>query len=341
MQSNGKSKKYNTCVLVAPLFGIKLSKDVNHEFEIEGVTLISKSKLMNSRVSKRLGLQKKFKEYRCFHEDTETFAVYKKNIPALQDKVNVINQFKVLTLELTYILCATQISIPDIKRRSVLQLYYGNADIRVDTLIDNLDVPAESMTRSTRPRYYNYLTINKKLLKKESEHGFLTAFMGLAKSDMSPKMRASIRSCIVFLGHSQNSIEPYVRFLNNMIAIDSILTTSDAKHKETAQQNLESFFGWSDLWNNEFHREKVNEIYRLRSGLVHDGKISCITESDVIYTEFLLKNLLYNFCRFPEVFKNKEVLSIFIKNIQAERTLGIPSTKSKFLPKKFRYFHTF
>lgn len=332
-----ENKKHESWVLVKGVYGIELSKSINNEFEIDGVTLISKSKLMSERVRKRLKLPLSVKELAL---DCPTFAIKNEYTSKEKSIEQAREAFETLVLEISYIILATQVWINNDSFKALLNLH-GKPNTAVsNVLMYNLnDISQESrnVVKYKRPR--NIFNLDSNVLSSARKHGFLSYYLNLDKSNMTRNMKKDLRNSIIFLGRSQNSIEPYISFLNNMIAIDCLLSSDkEGKHVDSSQKKLEVFFGWTELWFTDLHKDNIKKIYGVRASMVHDGKTDEITIEHVKYTNFILGNLLHNLCKYPNIFRCKNDMDNFLAKVNAERVLGISSRKSKVLPKKFMFF---
>lgn len=338
MSDTERKIKNNSWLLMKSVYGIKLSDAVNHEIKIDGVTLISRSKLSDERVRKRLNLLKPLKEIDTFDPDCQTIAiqfVYREN--SIPYKV-IQKEFEILVREISYIILSTVVHIPNVTFKPLINLDGKPSNNSSDFVIQELN-EGKIIASHHRKRPYRAYTLKKEQLDSDKYSGFFLSYLKLNDSnEMNESMKKDIRNSIIFLGHSQNAIEPYISFLYNMIAIDCLLTSGEAKHAETAKKKIETLFGWTDLYNKELHKENIKNIYKIRASMVHDGKVESITREHVLYTEFILKNLLHNLCKYPSIFKSKVALDEFLIIADAERVLGISSMKSKVFPKKFNFF---
>ena len=118
-----------------------------------------------------------------------------------------------------------------------------------------------------------------------------------------------------------------------MIALETILLKQGDVHKVELPNRLRSFLGWSDDWSSQNYEKKILQIYSKRCMYVHDGDISTITDSDVEFTDHLLHNVFNNIFKHPALFNGKNALIDFSNKVSAERLLGIPPTRSRYLPK--------
>ena len=125
-------------------------------------------------------------------------------------------------------------------------------------------------------------------------------------------------------------------FLHNMIALETILLRQGDEHTKELPKRMSALLGWSTEWEREDYPARIKGIYSKRCLYVHDGDISTIDEKDVEFTDHLLHNVFSNILNHPQIFPNKDSLVDFSEKVAAERVLGVPSGRSKYLPKTFR-----
>lgn len=331
-----QSELGGTWVFFVPIYGIKLCKSIKSEFQLNKITLITKSKL--SRCKKRFGLSKPlnnyFKRGGEQFESEQIFAIAKFGG---DNPDGLLRQFEnVLKDELAF-LSASQTCFNSRQHNANISLANRGFDFYQDIHVENTTTCRIIRSSSIKGRYCE-LVLNKNYLDWQRHHGFLLNALDIIRDKTSVKkeMISAIENCIIFLGKSQDSTELYLSFLNNMIALDSILSTptNGKKQSQSVESALHYLLGWSDLWSNEI-KEKVKEIYKLRADLVHDGKRENIKVEDLLFTDQILRNVLFNITKHPHLFQNKKALKDFLLKREAENTLGVKST---ILPKSFKAF---
>lgn len=296
------------------------------------MTLISKRKLARTR--KKIGLLNKLSYYekldsKLLNVKTFAFAYF-----STCDPDAALKEFKdLVTDELAY-LSASQI---------VTNTRCGNAHIsssekqfNFSSIITTNTSKLVGQTSSKIEGRIRSLNINKKYIKTQRERGFLFSFLKIVKGEtnIEKAMIDSIKNAVIFNGKSHESTELYLSFLYNMIAIDSLLSSRSENHKVKISKAVEHFIGWSNMLDTSYEKE-IDNIYNLRADLVHDGKRDKIKVKNLLFTDDILRNILFNICNHPTIFASKNDLKEFLKKLDAEKTLGI---KSKNLPKTFRVF---
>ncbi|MBG33198.1 MAG: hypothetical protein CL552_08910 [Alcanivorax sp.] len=119
-----------------------------------------------------------------------------------------------------------------------------------------------------------------------------------------------------------------------MIAIETLLTSSNDKFSQELPKRVEAFIGWTTDWEIQNFESKIKQLYEKRSAFVHSGKFSSITIPDLLFTDKILLNVFYNICKHIDIFHKKQDLIDFSKKVQAEKTLGI---KPKVRPKTIMF----
>jgi hypothetical protein len=123
-------------------------------------------------------------------------------------------------------------------------------------------------------------------------------------------------------------------FLWNMIALETLLTKQTDKYTDALPKRVEAFLGWIGFWETENYEQRIREAYQKRCIFVHSGNNSTITKQDILFTDDLLLNLLYNITKFYRIFKSKNDIIEFADKVEAEHKLGI---RSKVRPKKLMF----
>ena len=108
-----------------------------------------------------------------------------------------------------------------------------------------------------------------------------------------------------------------------MIALELLLLGGDGKTENILVERLASLFGWITKEKLDIWFKIIKHLYDLRCDLVHKGKTRDITIHDVLESDMLLANLLYNLCELTSIIKGKEDLIKLSEKISARRTLGL------------------
>ena len=111
-------------------------------------------------------------------------------------------------------------------------------------------------------------------------------------------------------------------FNYNMIGLETLLCSPN-KHRDSLVERLIALFGWLHKEDRAPWEESVNRLYDLRCKYVHDGMSDDITGMDLHTSETILKNVLRNFCKNPNVIKKKEDVIAIANRYAACETLGI------------------
>lgn len=181
----------------------------------------------------------------------------------------------------------------------------------------------------------NTLCIDKNWKKYHSEVFFLDLLRIVnGEISLSKKWKEDIINAAILCGQSQASSDLHLAFLWNMIAIETLLTSSNDKFSQELPKRVEAFIGWTTDWEIQNFESKIKQLYEKRSAFVHSGKFSSITIPDLLFTDKILLNVFYNICKHIDIFHKKQDLIDFSKKVQAEKTLGI---KPKVRPKTIMF----
>jgi len=135
-----------------------------------------------------------------------------------------------------------------------------------------------------------------------------------------------IKKGVILCGKSVFSSELSKAFLNNMIALETLLTDGSGNHRKSMKDRLNAIFHWiGENWD-----DAIDEIYNLRCDMVHDGNTNKITTNHLLMSDYFLKNLLLNIVNATKVIKQKSDLVLLAREYNASQVLGIKfKTKMK------------
>ena len=142
--------------------------------------------------------------------------------------------------------------------------------------------------------------------------------------------KENIRDTTILVGQSQQSNNLAQAFLWNMIAIETLLAHPNDTYSKSLPERISAFIGWSSNWEIQNYQVRIEELYSERCKLVHDGKMELISKEDLLFSDHLILNALYNVVAHINLFKSKDDLIVFSEKIKADKILDI---KTKVTPK--------
>ncbi len=320
-------QKNDNWIFIVPVFGVDLTKVINNEIKICQVTFICMEKLVRTR--KRFGIPNKISDYRTdfFQQKFSTVAILRQNGKIEDIRVRL---YKIIEEEL-YIFLS---SFFGFTKRNYFHSagVLGNGkftyfeDIFLSSTTQNVlncNTKAVNQMPLTTCRYWkNY----------QKKYHFFDNLLKIINSK-SNKFK-ELKRIAFLIGKSFNSNDIVDSFLYNMIIIETLLTIRNDKQKEALIERLNSFFDWLTNWDNDIDN-KIEGLYKKRSAYVHNLEYNQITITDLLFTDELIFNLLFNIVKHPKEFSSKEMLINFSKKIEAEKILGIKESKVR--PKTFSY----
>ncbi len=137
-----------------------------------------------------------------------------------------------------------------------------------------------------------------------------------------PKWRQNIRNAAILAGKSFFSKELSTAFLYNMIAIEALLCYQGDRFPDSIIDRLNAMFGWLSEEDSNIWKPIIKRLYELRCQIVHTGYARDLKTKDLIASDNILFNLLYNICRFIKKFPSKKSLIDFSEKVRARRILG-------------------
>ena len=112
-------------------------------------------------------------------------------------------------------------------------------------------------------------------------------------------------------------------FLYNMIALEILLVGGGGKTETILVDRLTTLFGWLTNEKKAKWENLISRLYKLRCKFVHNGMLQDITINDLLDSDMLLANVLYNLCALSNTIKSKSDLIELSKKIDARRVLGM------------------
>lgn len=105
------------------------------------------------------------------------------------------------------------------------------------------------------------------------------------------------------------------------------------ERSDTLAERTEAFLGWMGLWNTVDLEHDIEELYKIRNTIVHEGDYSNLRLKHLLRSDDWVFNLLLNLVRHPDLFRCKESVLEFCERVKAEKVLGL---KHKVRPKSFK-----
>jgi len=329
-------------ILFYPVFNLKISKDIGGEIKIERVHFISREKI--PRIRKRIGLKQKVSELSNFWEkkfklpklfgEAPSFAFIKFKSRPKAEIIEPISKIK----DSFWILASSQFFRTNRYNIEYFGLPEHQENIKTGyVLYDSEQIGTKRAFKRLSPIMPYTLDKNWKMyLKNHFFFYLLNILNGKTEVDINSNWKKTIRNAAILAGKSNFSKDLSQTFLYNMIAIDSLLQLDPSeRYPDLIINRYFVLFGWLTDEDPKFWKSKLERLYKLRCKMVHNGDISDIKTEDLIESDNVLFNLLYNICRFIKVFPNKQSLTNLSKKIEARRILG-----QKIIERpNLRYFH--
>ncbi|MCG8606296.1 HEPN domain-containing protein, partial [bacterium] len=308
--------------IAVPVYNLKISDEIGGILQIERVKFISANKI--PRMRQRLNIpyristmNQKLKQKKRVFSDAETYAFLstsKSKDPHLINEHNLIR-------EAIWILRSSQFArtkrtvdysfgLPIHSKRLISEEY--RFEIRGQKANWNraLETPIQPYVLDRA--WKNFLT-----------HHFFLPLLSLLnkKRSIKTKWLRSIRKAAILAGKSHYSSELSEAFLFDIIALETLLHSGERNEQiaKVLYERLYALFGWMNNDDPQHLEQIVERIYGLRCDFVHRGDYSAITVEDLITTDEILLNLLYNICHNINFFSDRQK----VIEIQARRTLGL------------------
>ena len=323
--------------LIYPVYNLRILKNIGGELKIERVHFISKEKI--PRVRKRLNLKKKVSEMNKIwikhnmpklFDIAPSFAVIKIKRSPKDELIEPVNKIK----ESLWILASSQFS----NRRDFIR-YFGLPEYQANIITEFFLY--DSKEKKSKRSFNRIAPLNPYILdaswRKEMKNHFFSHLLKIlnGKIRVKPKWKYDIRNAAILAGKSHFSNDLPQAFLYNMIAIETLLGIPEERFPDLIIDRLNALFGWLSNEDSDFWKPTIKRLYALRCKMVHNGDTRDIKTKDLIASDNILFNLLYNISRFIKKLPNKQSLPILSEKIKARRILGQKIKERD----NFRYWH--
>ena len=321
--------KYGNWIFIVPVAGVSIKKSINEEIRINRVLFVSRKKL--PRIRKRLKIPVPINEIinkdksdfvKSLFKDSSTYAVL---IFTGSPSQEFENCKKIIENELN-ILSLSQLGFSKRKHNSRLSIGSDLAN-NISTLTINKD--HNEFDYSSSWDTYSYDFIVEKPWKTFHKNFYYFDLLKILRGEIlvSNHWLKTISRAAYLIGKSQSTNDVSTSFIWNMIALEMLLIGEGGNTEETLVERSRFLLDWSKDWDSNDFEAKIRSSYKKRNDYVHSGYLDLITREDLIFTDDWAFNVLNNLVRMHKYIKSKFDLMDLSKKYQAERILGIKSSR--------------
>ena len=325
-------QKSGNWIYITPIYNLELTKVLKGEFSIGRVTFVDIEKI--PLIRKRLGFPLVFSKIKNsymsndFFNESKTYAILSfKGIPKekefecrglIEDAVNILS-----LSQLGYCTRRRSSQFGLVQQRSIFKNYILNKGV----FDGNIKYSNEKkvLTFHLDEKWQNF--------HKQFFFFELISIIYSSKK-IQTTWRDTIKRATIMVGKSMQSIDLEYCFLWNMIIIEMLLTEQGDKYSERLPERVGAFIDWVSNWDEKNYKQKIQELYKKRCEFVHDGNSKNIKVEDVLFTDNLIFNILWNIIKHIQQFPTKDSITSFSDKVKAEKLLGM---KSKVQPKTLMF----
>lgn len=325
-------ERYGNWCVVVPMKNLIITKDLNKEIEVNRVTFINREKL--PYVRKKYGFPIIISEYThpanhiLEDESVKTYALLRQDCIPKEDKQKCLARIRdeIDLLAFSRLLWSKRDHLRDFGMNQftpqALQRvgFFSTEDASYHVKLEH--------TRSLVP-----FKLNKGWRNFHKQYFFfelLQIIKGTRK--VKRKWQNAIYRAAQLVGHSFQVIDRAQAFLQNIIALEMLLTVRYDKQRDAFESRLDTMLNWPGfrkhftplsnyLGTGDSLSDKIHHLYSLRCDLVHDGDSSGITPQDLVATDALAFNILGNIVKNSHKWFSKEEFLKFFKRINYEEFL--------------------
>ena len=324
-KSNSKVER-GTWVYAMPIENVKVYPEVDREFCLDRVSFINPKKL--PRIRKRLRIPEPLSAlkgqvwYKDIFDRTDTLAVVR--YTGEKSDAEVICP-RLIREELIMLAGS---NLGRVKRHHKIRVGVKgemNSSKSLGSLFVNTSSGGQTYCHY-QARWTRSLDLDG-LWKKFTEEAFFMGLLRILRQEVTvaDAWRKSLRRVAILLGQSMNANDVSTAFLANMIALEILLTRQGDKVDEALPRRTRAFLGWLENWEGSNVENQIREVYSTRCRVVHEGEMEAVTKQNLIFSDYLLLNLLTNITRFPDRYPSKDAVVEFTRLVEAEHLLGLPS----------------
>ncbi len=147
------------------------------------------------------------------------------------------------------------------------------------------------------------------------------------KGEFKPKWFAILRRSAAIAGESMYSRSMPQAFLLMVIALETLLSRRSEKKADAISRRVLGVFGGGWLSAKYGLPKDIRELYKVRSGIVHQGDWESVLPKHLVLADELFYNILSAIMARPRLFYSSAHLDRFIDENEARMTLGMTARK--------------
>ena len=141
-----------------------------------------------------------------------------------------------------------------------------------------------------------------------TQTGIIALFDRITDTSLDPGWRRQIGSGAAMLGRSLMSLDLADAFLQNVIGLETLLTTYRQRNGRMLTRRIKGMTGWHLATHRVTYQNEIQNIHDVRCDIVHDSDYSRLNIELLLLSDMYLANSLLNIVRFPAVFPDKATL---------------------------------
>ncbi|WP_461638346.1 hypothetical protein [Labilibaculum euxinus] len=322
---------------IVPIYYLTIGKEIKEELEIGRVHFVRVSKI--ARIRKKLGLPIVFSKLKGnkhteeFFKEANTYAFY--TFTGNQKDKKLLYNIRIEIDRAVNIIAFSQLGFCNRNNNSQFGIIKQNLNITYYVLSRSENKSTLSLDKESKVLPFD---LNKNWF---DFHNFFFFFKLIDLINSRNKIQKSWKETIIraceMIGESMMSRDLVYAFLWNMIVVEMLLTGQGDKYIECLPERAEAFIGWVGYWKEKSYKDKIQNAYKKRCQFVHDENSKNISVEDVVFTDDLVFNLLWNIIDHIDLFPTKDSIKEFSEKIKAEKLLGV---KPSVQPGTLHHFNT-
>ena len=139
-------------------------------------------------------------------------------------------------------------------------------------------------------------------------------------SALNQDWKRQITQATVLLGRSLLSTNLTDAFLLNVIGLETLLTRQGERNGKILSQRVLGLTGWNFVSDLATYEKHVKNIHAIRCEFVHDSDYRNLTVENLLWSDAIFRNCLWNICLYPKFFPAKEAMADLVDGYASSRS---------------------
>lgn len=141
-----------------------------------------------------------------------------------------------------------------------------------------------------------------------TQTGITELFSALADPALEDSWRRQMRRAAACIGRSLSSLERSDAFLQDVFALETMLTRPNERNGRVLSKRIKGMTGWCLKQHRPHYLDEINDIFEARCDAVHDADYGSLTTEHLLLADLYAKNTLLNIVSNRAKFPTKKAM---------------------------------